>query len=163
MMPCTAMRPLQGFSAPRRQVSVLMKVCKVASAARSTNSHQFQKARSPHPRFRAGSPGGPPVSGSVVLTQLSMTARGLSGVPLGLKLSVSGRVSGNWSSGTATAVPSPPSAEQTEAHMNSLDVEQSVPGRGAGPRARGQQCHHRPLQQTADRLGTVNTARSDSS
>jgi hypothetical protein len=43
-----------------------------------------------------------PVAGSVVFTQLSITARGLSGVPLGLNWSVSGSISGNWSSGMAT-------------------------------------------------------------
>jgi hypothetical protein len=63
-----------------------------------------------------------PVAGSVVLTQLSITARGLSGVPLGLKLSVSGSVSGSWSSGTATGVPSPPSA--TTAQQNHKERKQ---------------------------------------
>jgi hypothetical protein len=45
-----------------------------------------------------------PVAGSVVFTQLSITASGLSGVPLGLNWSVSGSISGNWSSGIATSI-----------------------------------------------------------
>ncbi len=45
---------------------------------------------------------GRPDSGSVVLTQLSMTASGLSGVPEGRKLSVSGSTSGREDSGSAT-------------------------------------------------------------
>jgi hypothetical protein len=43
----------------------------------------------------------------VVLTQLAMLARGLSGVPLGLNSSVSGSTSGSDSSGTATGVSLP--------------------------------------------------------
>jgi hypothetical protein len=52
---------------------------------------------------------GRPVPGSVVATQPSMAASGDSGLPLGRKLSVSGSTSGSALSGSATAVPSPPS------------------------------------------------------
>ena len=45
---------------------------------------------------------GRPVAGSTVFTHSSITERGDSGVPLGLKLSVSGSSSGSWSSGMAT-------------------------------------------------------------
>lgn len=44
-----------------------------------------------------------PVRGSVVLTQWSTAAKGDSGVPRGLKLSVSGSVTGRSSSLKATA------------------------------------------------------------
>lgn len=50
---------------------------------------------------------GLPVAGSVVLTQSSMTDNGDSGVPEGLKLSVSGSVRGRCDSGIGTAVAEP--------------------------------------------------------
>ncbi len=49
-----------------------------------------------------------PDTGSIVFTQSSMTDSGDSGVPEGLKLSVSGSSSGKLSSGSGTALPSPP-------------------------------------------------------
>ena len=45
--------------------------------------------------------GSAPVSGSVKVTQSETLASGDSGLPLGLKLSVSGNVSGRLDSGTA--------------------------------------------------------------
>lgn len=50
---------------------------------------------------------GRPVAGSVVLTHSSMTARGDSGVPEGLKLLVGGSTSGSAESGSATASDEP--------------------------------------------------------
>ena len=62
----------------------------------------------PRPRFHTcgivlvSRRAGRPLAGSIVFTHSSMTDSGDSGVPLGLKLSVSGSSSGSWSSGTAT-------------------------------------------------------------
>jgi len=50
---------------------------------------------------------GRPVAGSVVLTHSSITARGDSGVPEGLKLLVGGSTSGSSESGSATASVAP--------------------------------------------------------
>ena len=57
---------------------------------------------------------GRPLDGSTVVIQSSMTLSGDSGVPDGLKSSVSGSSSGSWSSGMATG--SCQARSQSDAH-----------------------------------------------